>query len=111
MSAAWTIYESPLGPLTLHGGPSGLARLCFPGRSDPLDESDRDPAALASAVDQLDEYFAGERQAFELTFNLSGTPFQLRVWEALQRLPYGSTVSYGDVAREIGRLGPGGGGG
>ena len=104
MTGAWTIYESPLGPLTLHGGPAGLARMYFPGRSETLDESRRDPAALASAVAQLDEYFAGERQTFELTFDLAGTPFQRQVWDALQRIPYGSTTSYGELARTIGRL-------
>jgi methylated-DNA-[protein]-cysteine S-methyltransferase len=104
MTGAWTIYDSPLGPLTLHGGPAGLTRVCFPGRTDPLDESRRDPAALASALTQLDEYFVGERQTFELTFDLAGTPFQRHVWEALQRIPYGSTTSYGELARTIGRL-------
>ena len=104
MTGAWTIYESPLGPLTLHGGPAGLASLYFPGRSAPLDESRRDPAALATAVTQLDEYFRGERQTFELAFDLSGTSFQGQVWDALQRIPYGATTSYGDLARTIGRL-------
>jgi len=104
MTGAWTIYESPLGPLTLHCGPAGLAGLCYPGRGDPVEESRRDPAALASAVTQLDEYFAGTRQAFELTFDLAGTPFQRQVWDALQRIPYGSTTSYGELARAIGRL-------
>ena len=103
MTGAWTIYESPLGPLTLHGGPAGLSRMCFPGRDDPLDESRRDAVPFASAVAQLDEYFAGERRAFELTFDLAATPFQLKVWDALQLIPYGSTTSYGDLALAIGR--------
>jgi len=103
MTTAWNIYESPLGPLTLIGGPAGLSELRFAGKGRPLDEGRRDPDALTAAVTQLDEYFAGRRQRFELELDLVGTPFQLAVWEALTQIPYGTTVSYGDVARTIGR--------
>jgi methylated-DNA-[protein]-cysteine S-methyltransferase len=103
MSTAWNIYESPIGPLTLIGGPAGLSELRFPGKGRPLDEAHRDPDALTSAVSQLDEYFAGRRQQFDLKLDLTGTPFQLAVWQALSQIPYGTTVSYGDVARTISR--------
>lgn len=82
---AWTTYESPLGSLTLIGGTADLRNVQFPGRSPSLAPGDRDPAALAAAVRQLEQYFVGERGAFALALDLSGTPFQQRVWRALQQ--------------------------
>ena len=52
---------------------------------------------------QLEEYFAGERHRFQLQLDLRGTPFQLRIWQLLRAIPYGTTRTYGDIAREIGR--------
>ena len=61
------------------------------------------PTALALEVErQLQEYLAGERQAFELPLKLQGTPFQEAVWAELQRIPYGVTRSYGEVAAALG---------
>jgi methylated-DNA-[protein]-cysteine S-methyltransferase len=99
----WTIYESPLGPLTLVGGPAGLRALDFPGHAGRLDEDDRDPAPFAVAVRQLDEYFAGRREGFGLKLDLGGTPFQRSVWDELQHIPCGATTSYGALARAVGR--------
>jgi methylated-DNA-[protein]-cysteine S-methyltransferase len=99
----WTVYESPLGPLTLIGGDDGLRAMYFPGRSGPLDEATRDAGPFAEAISQLTEYFAGERRHFELALTLEGTPFQRRVWAALAEIPYGRTRSYGQLAAEIGR--------
>jgi methylated-DNA-[protein]-cysteine S-methyltransferase len=101
---AWTVYESPLGPLTLIGDDDALRATYFPGRSGPLDEAMRDPRPFADAVAQLTEYFAGERRHFELSLALEGTPFQQRVWSALAEIGYGRTCSYGELAAEIGRL-------
>ncbi|WP_051324515.1 methylated-DNA--[protein]-cysteine S-methyltransferase [Candidatus Solirubrobacter pratensis] len=104
MTTSWTIYESPLGPLTVIAGASGMSRIRFPGSDERLDEAGRRPAAFAVATEQLDEYFAGDRQAFELDLDLSaGTAFQRKVWVQLRVIPYGTTVSYGDLARAIGR--------
>lgn len=104
----WTIYDSPLGRLTLIGGPRGLRALSFPGPApgDALDEATRDDSALADAVAQLEQYFASERRQFELALDIAdqGTPFQRSVWAQLRRVPYGETVSYGAIARRIGRL-------
>jgi methylated-DNA-[protein]-cysteine S-methyltransferase len=99
---AWTTYPSPLGPLTLIGATAGLRHVYFPGRSPSVAPSDRDPSAVAQAVGQLDEYFAGERQVFELELDLAGSSFRHRVWRALQQVPYGRTTTYGDLARELG---------
>jgi methylated-DNA-[protein]-cysteine S-methyltransferase len=101
---AWDVYESPLGPLAIAAGPRGLTTLSFPGgRGAARAERHRDPAALAGAVAQLEEYFAGERRAFELPLDLHGTPFQRRVWAQLRRLPYGATVTYTELAAAVGR--------
>lgn len=94
---AWTTYPSPLGPLILIGGTSGLRHVYFPGRAPSLTPSDRNPSTLAETVGQLDEYFAGERQAFELQLDLAGSSFRHRVWRALQQVPYGHTITYGDL--------------
>jgi methylated-DNA-[protein]-cysteine S-methyltransferase len=99
----WTVYESPLGPLTLVGDAGALRGLFFRGRSGPLDEARRDPAPFADALTQLEEYFAGDRQQFELALALEGTGFQTRVWAELRTIPYGSTCSYCELAARIGR--------
>ena len=64
---------------------------------------ERDDDAFADARRQLDEYFAGERQTFDLDAAAVGTPFQHRVWAALREIPFGSTVTYGELASLIGR--------
>ncbi len=95
----WTVYESPLGPLTVSGGPKGIAGVHFPGRSPRLDEATRRP--MAEAIGQLDEYFAGERKAFDLALDLAGSPLQKLVWARLRQIPYGATISYGELAGQI----------
>lgn len=99
----WTTYESPLGPLTLQGGPRGLTALHFPGHGGPLDDDDHDRDAFAEPLRQLDEYFGGHRRRFDLALDLSGTGFQQSVWRELQTIPYGTTISYSELAQAIGR--------
>jgi methylated-DNA-[protein]-cysteine S-methyltransferase len=99
---AWTIYESPLGPLTLIGGPSGLTGIHFPGRTLALDESRSHAAPFTAVVAQLEEYFAGERKQFELPLDLAGTAVQHAVWDALQAIPFGTTTTYSELTRELG---------
>jgi len=100
MLPGWTIYESPIGPLTLVAGPKGIANIYFPRRSPRLSEAAKQP--MPEATGQLDAYFAGERRVFELDFDLRGAPFQLEVWRQLLEIPYGKTTTYGDLARELG---------
>jgi methylated-DNA-[protein]-cysteine S-methyltransferase len=100
-SMPFTIFESPFGPLTLIASADGLQRLYFPRKAPALDEGDRDPERLAAAVEQLDQYFRGERSMFELTLNWAGTPFQRRVWRGLQEIPYGTTTTYGALAQQL----------
>lgn len=95
----WTIYESPIGPLTLVAGPNGLADLRFPGRMRPPAGATKRP--LPAVVGQLEAYFAGELRAFELALDPRGTPLQRAVWRELLEIPYGTTTSYGELAARI----------
>jgi methylated-DNA-[protein]-cysteine S-methyltransferase len=95
----WTVYESPIGPLTLIAGPGGLTGLGFPGHLRPPPEAVRKP--MPAVTEQLDAYFAGELRDFDLPLDLQGTPLQVAVWRALLEIPYGETASYGEQAARI----------
>lgn len=101
-------YDSPLGPMLLAAGTRGLAGVWFEGqRHWPQDAQgwplDHGHPLLSRAMTQLDDYFAGRRAGFDLPLDLSrGTGFQARVWQALQAIPAGATVSYSALARAIG---------
>ncbi|MEO9120669.1 MAG: methylated-DNA--[protein]-cysteine S-methyltransferase [Solirubrobacteraceae bacterium] len=97
----FTIYESPIGPLTLTGDGVALTGLWFPGRGPAHDEADHRPKDFAAAIDQLEGYFAGDRRDFGLPLSPRGTPFQHRVWAALLTIPYGQTSSYGALAQDL----------
>ena len=97
----FTIFESPVGPLTLVAGDDGLRHLYFPRRAPGLDHEDEDPFPFAAATAQLEQYFNGERTTFELPLDYHGTPFQQRVWRALQQIPCGTTTTYGALARQL----------
>jgi methylated-DNA-[protein]-cysteine S-methyltransferase len=105
----WTAFTSPLGAFTLAGKRSTLQRLYFPSEADAavreLAERNRDSAAFADARAQLEQYFAGERRIFELALEPHGNELQRRVWDALQRIPYGETTTDGAIARELGVTG------
>ena len=64
-----------------------------------------DEKKFAKPIRQLDEYFAGKRKAFDFAYEVEGTDFQRRVWEKLRKIPHGTCVSYGEIARAIGRPG------
>ncbi len=95
----WTIYESPLGPLTLVGGAGGLRELNFPGRARVPAEAKKHP--MRAAVEQLEAYFAGELREFELGLDLHGTELDREVWRQLLLIPYGETLSYGELAARV----------
>jgi len=98
--------NSPIGDLLLAGDDDGLSLIGFPQgkmRHDPEPDWIFNEKPCAVARQQLEEYFAGDRREFDLPLNLSGTEFQVQVLEELQRIPYGETTSYGDIAKRIGR--------
>src|SRR5262249_30134500 len=86
-ASAWTVYERPLGPLTVEAGEFGVRSVRFPGRGPRRDPSRR--RRMPGLAAQLDEYFAGERHAFDVPVELAGSPLQLAVWERLREIPYG----------------------
>jgi O-6-methylguanine DNA methyltransferase len=96
--------DSPVGRLRLVEADGALVAVRFLDRpEEPPGGSVLDPGACAKARRQLDEYFDGKRQAFDLVLALDGTPFQRRVWEALCRIPFGTTISYRALAERIGQ--------
>lgn len=102
----YTTLQTAVGPLLLAGQAGRLSVIGFATAQQPHEpEPDwrRDDAAFADAKQQLAEYFVGERHSFDLPLELSGTPFQRDVLAALQRIPYGETRSYSDIATAIGR--------
>lgn len=96
---------SPLGPLYLVASPQGLQEVSRQKRTAPMTASLKEPAPeiriLAQAVQELEEYFAGKRQRFGIPLDPCGTPFQQKVWRELQKIPYGKTCSYKDIAARI----------
>jgi methylated-DNA-[protein]-cysteine S-methyltransferase len=98
--------DTPIGELLLAGENHALSMIGFPKgsmRRDPEPDWIYNEKPLAKARKQLDEYFKGARKDFDLALQLSGTEFQVSVLEALQNIPYGETVSYGEIAKRIGR--------
>ncbi len=98
--------DSPLGPLLALSSAGRLAGLYFADearrpriRPDWVDA--RDTALFRQAARQLDEYFAGTRQVFDVPLDLHGTRFQSRVWRALSAIPYGRVMTYGAIARGL----------
>ena len=103
----YRIIESPVGPLILAGDDSALACLWFAAGKSPAEPRPEwrpgAPVPVREAERQLAAYYAGRMRDIDLPLAPSGTPFQLRVWEELRRIPYGETISYGDLARRIGQ--------
>jgi methylated-DNA-[protein]-cysteine S-methyltransferase len=105
-----TVVNSPVGPLTLVASDGALVGLYMDEqrhRPEPATLGERDAGQhgnlLADASGQLEEYFDGERRTFDLRLALAGTAFQGRVWAALRDIPYGQTISYGELADQIGQ--------
>ncbi len=98
-------HDSPLGPLLLAGDDEGL-RLLHMAAAQPWELAENWQAAtqqLDEVCRQLDQYFAGQRQQFQLRLAPAGTPFQREVWRALLEIPFGRTCSYADLALRIAR--------
>ncbi|SDH11613.1 methylated-DNA-[protein]-cysteine S-methyltransferase [Pseudomonas benzenivorans] len=99
-------HDSPIGRLLLAGDDAGLQQLLMEIDAKPwrIGEHWRiADAELDEACRQLDQYFAGRRQRFELRLAPHGTAFQQAVWQALQRIPFGQTSSYSALAEQIAR--------
>ncbi|GAB3360282.1 methylated-DNA--[protein]-cysteine S-methyltransferase [Lysobacter tyrosinilyticus] len=99
--------DSPVGPLLLAGSDAGLQLIEFHAPRHPMPRGDDwcegDHAVLQQTQEQLDEYFAGQRQHFDLPLAPLGTEFQCRVWWELANIPFGETISYAKLAQRLGR--------
>lgn len=98
----WTTMRSPVGDLRIVAADDVLVAIDFAPHEPRDGVDDNGSTLLADARRQLDAYFAGELQVFDLPLAEIGTPFQLRVWKEIRTIPYGETTSYGDIARRLG---------
>ena len=96
-----TTFPSPIGPLTLHAENGVITSVWMEDDRDLAERRDDTPP-LPDARRQLEAYFAGELREFDLPLAPEGSEFQLRVWEELRAIPYGETISYGELARRVG---------
>jgi methylated-DNA-[protein]-cysteine S-methyltransferase len=99
-------WTSPLGKLLLVASAEGLRAIRFEGRekfSPPRPDWIYGEEPFRDLMRQLQEYFAGSRSDFDLPLAPQGTSFQIKVWDALQKIPYGETISYAELAQRIGR--------
>ena len=101
-----TLFQSPVGQLTLVASDAGLRAILWPtekpGRVKLPDVTSGDHAVLQATTAQLTEYFAGKRQKFDIPLDLHGTPFQVKAWRSLADIPYGTTDSYAEQADRLG---------
>ncbi len=98
-------FPSPVGPLAVAVTERGLARLEFDRGQIPAQDNNtwiKSEEKTRTCRHQLEEYFARTRREFDLPLDLQGTEFETRCWQALLKIPYGETRSYGDIARAVG---------
>lgn len=116
MKILYSTYDSPIDLLFLSATDKGLCRLDFATQSEQVTVASADnftpestaclqeKSIIEQVKNQLDEYFAGTRKSFDVEIDYqSGTEFQRLVWDALRTIPYGETVSYSALARQVGR--------
>ncbi|MEM9416294.1 MAG: methylated-DNA--[protein]-cysteine S-methyltransferase [Planctomycetota bacterium] len=98
-------HDSPVGQLLLFAERAALCGVYFPNSRHPATigpDWREDAEPFGEVICQLDAYFAGDRQAFDLPLAPKGTDFQQRVWQQLRQIPYGTTISYGELAKRTG---------
>ncbi len=94
---SWISFLTPLGPVTLFEEDDALVAFDWG-----MAEGGTETALLARAAEQVQDYFDGSRQVFDLPLRPQGTAFQQAVWQAMTRIPFGATRTYGEVATELG---------
>jgi len=99
----YCIYQSPFGEIALTANDNGLSALAFQSGKSPITLAgfSQDSSKFSAVIQQLSEYFAGDRKHFDLPLAPSGTNFQKQVWQALTKIPCGETKSYGWLAKSI----------
>lgn len=106
MTTHYAVTDSPIGELLVLGDEAKVRGLLMNGDGafdDRKLDLTQDQEAFADTIKQLEQYFAGDRDTFELPLEPSGTEFQRAVWNALEQIPYGETRSYGEIAAQVGR--------
>jgi len=108
MNSYTTLKTSQLGELVLTANETHLTGIYFAGRDHvpaALKEWKRDPAhpVLKKAANELHDFLAGKRKDFTVPLHAEGTAFQRKVWQQLARIPFGQTITYGELARRVGR--------
>jgi methylated-DNA-[protein]-cysteine S-methyltransferase len=108
MNLSYKYFASPVGKLKLVASETGLIAILWDNdnpRRVPLSGlvEDNNQSVLVETERQLTEYFAGQRDVFTIPLDMRGTPFQQDVWRALQAIPFGKTLTYGEIAKQLGR--------
>lgn len=97
------VYAMPPGRLTITANDAGITRIDFGDVPPATPDAVRRPSAITNtAATQLQEYFAGKRRVFNVPLDPCGTPFQLKVWNELKKIPYAQTRTYGEIAEAVG---------
>jgi methylated-DNA-[protein]-cysteine S-methyltransferase len=102
----YSYIDGPLGPLFVQGDGTFVTGIYMPQHkrwSEPDASWQQSDKLFATVHAQLAEYFAGERRTFDVPLKLAGTPFQQRVWQELVRIPFGTTISYSQLAQRVGK--------
>jgi len=103
MKTCKAYYKSPLGPIEIVGSPDSILAVHFVENMMPGDG--QLTFCVKECFKQLSEYFKGERKEFFLNLEPMGTDFQKSVWHQLEKIPYGKTTSYGEIADALGKPG------
>ena len=96
-------FKTPIGTLGLLANKEQLLKLSFKGLKDIAEESKEDKSRFKLIFRELDEYFAGEREQFSVDYLIDTSPFAARVYKEMVKIPYGTTLSYSELARKSGR--------
>jgi len=91
--------DSPMGPIEVKASLKGITSISFRNQKG---TNEGDNTLLEQAVTELKEYFLGQRKSFDLPLDIEGTPFRMKVWKELSKIPYGETISYKELASRIG---------
>ena len=102
MTTYTAYYSSPLGQLKLQCSDEQVQAVLFMKKEEQLHNEEH--PLLEKCIHQMDEYFSGQRKAFDLPLQQSGTDFQQKVWNLLLQIPYGKTISYHDLSKQYGNL-------
>lgn len=96
------IYQSPIGAIKITSQHHCIQEIIFTDRPELVTLSETMPEVIHQCMEELIEYFSGSRRSFTVAIDQGGTEFQQKVWKELHELPFGKTLSYGDVAKKMG---------